>query len=268
MSAGTVHAGHRRRLRERFRTQGLAGFAEHEVLELLLTYAIPQRDVNPVAHALIDRFGSLSAVLEADAAELMRVEGVGEHAASLIALMPELFGCYQRSLLGERPVISTFQDAMTYCLSLFYGVHDEQIYLICLDQGGRVLHPALLRRGTIDRVNIYPREAVELALRYHAHAVLLAHNHPSGMAYASQADRDVTQMIAQALGIVGVRLIDHLVVCGTGAYSMARSLQGMDGDADYRTRAPQSSATGRSLREAYEEEPEGFSLLDVFDVRE
>ena len=111
-----IHTGHRQRLRERFRAQGLSGFAEHEVLELLLTYAIPQKDVNPLAHALLERFGSLAAVLEADAGELMRVPGVGENAATLIALMPELFGSYQRSLLGDRPVITTFQEAVRYCL--------------------------------------------------------------------------------------------------------------------------------------------------------
>lgn len=266
----SVHVGHRQRLRERFRTQGLAGFSEHEVLELLLTYAIPQRDVNPMAHALINQFGSLSAVLEADEAELMRVEGVGACAASLIALMPELFGRYQRSLLGKRPCIATFQDAMDYCMSLFYGAHEEQVYLICLDQGGRVLHPALLRRGTIDRVTIYPREVVELALRYHAHGVLLAHNHPSGIAHASKADQTVTRSVAQALGLVGVRLVDHLVISGDSAFSVTRSVQGVgqEADVDYRRRAPDHGETGRRLREAAEEDLEGFSLLDLIDVEE
>ena len=97
MSEKAVHAGHRARMRERFMKEGLSGFSEHEVLELLLMFAIPQRDVNPLAHRLIDRFGSLSAVLESSPAELTRVDGVGENAAVLLSLMPQLLSYYQHS---------------------------------------------------------------------------------------------------------------------------------------------------------------------------
>ena len=106
MSEKTVHAGHRARMRERFMKEGLSGFSEHEVLELLLMFAIPQRDVNPLAHRLIDRFGSLSAVLESSPAELTRVDGVGENAAALLSLMPQLMGYYQHSAMGRKPVIT------------------------------------------------------------------------------------------------------------------------------------------------------------------
>ena len=264
-----IHTGHRQRLRERFRAQGLAGFAEHEVLELLLIYAIPQKDVNPLAHALLERFGSLAAVLEADAGELMRVPGVGENAATLIALMPELFGSYQRSLLGARPVITTFQEAVRYCLSLFYGAREEEIYLICLDQGGRVLHPALLRRGTIDSVTLYPREVVELALRYRAHAVLLAHNHPSGHAHASQADQTVTQLVSQALGVVGVRLVDHLVISGQTACSVTRGTCAPAEEIDYRRREKYKAASDGRLRETPpEEDDEVYPLAGELDGQE
>ena len=266
MSEKDIHAGHRQRLRERFRTQGLSGFAEHEALELLLTYAIPHKDVNPTAHALLNRFGTLAAVLEADAGELMRVPGVGENAATLIALMPELFGRYQRSLLGERPVITTFREAVSYCLSLFYGAREEEIYLICLDQGGRVLHPALLRRGTIDSVTLYPREVVELALRHRAHAVLLAHNHPSGHAHASQADQSVTQMIAQALSVVGVRLVDHLVISGQSACSVTRGTRGGAEEIEYRRREQYAAASDGRLREAPDKDgDEVYPLLGELD---
>ena len=261
-----IHTGHRQRLRERFRAQGLSGFAEHEVLELLLTYAIPQKDVNPIAHALLDLFSSLAAVLEADAGELMRVPGVGENAATLIALMPELFGSYQRSLLGDRPVITTFQEAVRYCLSLFYGAHEEEIYLICLDQSGRVLHPALLRRGTIDSVTLYPREVVELARRHRAHAVLLAHNHPSGHAHASQADQTVTQLVAQALSVVGVRLVDHLVISGQSACSVTRGTCAPAEEIDYRRRETYKAASDGRLREtADDEDDEVYPLAGELD---
>ena len=260
-----IHKGHRQRLRERFRRQGLSGFAEHEVLELMLTYAIAQRDVNPIAHALIDRFGSLAAVLEADAGELMRVPGVGEQAATLIALMPELFGCYQRSLQGARPVIATYSDAVRYCMSLFFGAREEEVYLICLDQSGRVLHPALLRRGTIDRVSIYPREVVELALRYRAHAVLLAHNHPSGSTCASQADQTVTERIARALALVEVRLVDHLIIGGQSACSVMRGICSGAQELDYRRRTGDMAACDGRLRETNGEDDESYLLTGELD---
>ena len=176
-----VHAGHRARLRERFLREGLDGFSEHEVLELLLTYAIPYKDVNPLAHALIARFGSLAGVLEADAAELRQVSGIGENAAVLLSLMPALLGRYQKSAMGERPILSNFAQAQTFCGALFFGAHDERFYIVCLDKSARVIHTEMLHRGTIDEVAVYPRPVVEIALRHHAHAVLLAHNHPGGI---------------------------------------------------------------------------------------
>ena len=139
MSEKAVHAGHRARLRERFLKEGLSGFSEHEVLELLLMFAIPQKDVNPLAHALIGRFGSLSAVLEASPAELMRVAGVGQNAAALLSLMPQLMGYYQHSAMGEKPSITNLSSARRYAGALFFGVHEERVYMICLDQSGRVL---------------------------------------------------------------------------------------------------------------------------------
>ena len=220
----SIHAGHRERIRQRFREQGLNGFAEHEVLELLLTFAIARKDVNPLAHELLAQFGSLAAVLEADESELMRVKGVGENTAALITLMPELFGVYRRSAMGERPRVSNFSEAKAYCKSLFLGAHEELVYVLCLDQSGRVIHPALLRRGTVNEVSIYPREVVEMVIRYHAHAVMLTHNHPSGTAQPSQEDIDVTARIAGALEAIGVLLLDHVILSDEDVYSMKRDL--------------------------------------------
>ena len=125
MSEKAVHAGHRARMRERFMKEGLSGFSEHEVLELLLMFAIPQRDVNPLAHRLIDRFGSLSAVLESSPAELTRVDGVGENAAALLSLMPQLMGYYQHSAMGRKPVITNLAEALgADCVLVSWGHND------------------------------------------------------------------------------------------------------------------------------------------------
>lgn len=220
-----VHAGHRERLRERFRREGLSGFSEHEALELLLTYAIPQRDVNPLAHTLVKHFGSLAGVLDADESELMRVPGVGAHTASLLTLMPKLWGVYQRSSLGAKPALNTLGDAKRFCGALFAGVHDERFYVICLDQQGRVLYTELLYEGTIDEVVVYPRQIVEMVLRHHAYGVMFVHNHPSGQPEPSQADLDTTELIIRALQLISVRVVDHLIFTKESIYSMIRQSQ-------------------------------------------
>ena len=224
-----IHAGHRERLRERMRTAGLGAFSEHEILELLLTFAIPRQDVNPLAHELINTFGSLSAVLDADESELLRVKGVGPNAALLLTMLPQLMQAYRLSALGEKPVIMTLRDAKAYCAPLFIGAAQECIYMVCLDQAGCVLHRALLHTGTVDRVALHPRTVVETALRHNAFSVLLAHNHPSGVAEPSQADIDITRSIATALYTIDIRLLDHLILAGEQAYSMnSRGLCGAD----------------------------------------
>ncbi|MDO5299681.1 MAG: DNA repair protein RadC [Clostridia bacterium] len=217
-----IHMGHRERVRQRFRSEGLLAFSEHEVLELLLTYAIPQRDVNPLAHELVRQFGSLSGVLEADESELMRVPGVGQNAALLLTMMPQLMSVYQRSAMGARPMITNLDSARRYCGALFVGAHDERVYAICLDKSGRVIHPALLHKGTLDEVTIYPRVVLETALRYHAHSVLLAHNHPGGVCEPSQADYDSTVDVVAALKLIRVTVIDHLIISGDSVYSMTK----------------------------------------------
>ncbi len=262
----SVHAGHRERMRERFRTAGLASFSEHEVLELLLMFAIPQRDVNPLAHALIARFGRLSHVLEADEEELLRVPGVGKNAAVLLGMMPQLMRYYQTNALGERPVIRCFADAKAYCAPLFWGAQQEHAYLICLDQGGRVLHPALLHTGTIDEVMLYPRMVVETALRHHAHAVLLAHNHPGGTAQASQADVSVTLRFSVLLTQIGIRLVDHLIVAGGEVCSLARErrFKELPEDADFSYIAAQGVHRGED--DTLKGEITDWIALDVDDM--
>lgn len=220
----SIHAGHRERIRERARQEGLAAFCEHEVLELLLTYAIPQKDVNPLAHELVARFGSLANVLDADEEELMRVQGVGRNAALLLSMMPQLMRYYQTNSLGEKPVVMNLAQAYACCAPLFLGAKHEYLYMISLNKGGRVLHVSLLHTGTVDQVSLYPRIVVQTALRHGAHAVLLAHNHPGGSLEPSFSDRRATENVAHALSLLSIKLIDHLVFSGAEAYSMARSV--------------------------------------------
>lgn len=266
-----LHAGHRARIRERFRREGLSGFSEHEVLELLLTYAIPYRDVNPLAHTLITQFGSLAGVLEADESELMRMSGIGENAAVLLTLMPPLFGVYQHSAMGARPVITNFAEARRYCAALFHGLHEEVVYMICLDQRGTVLHPAPLHRGTVDEVTLYPRAVVETALRHHAHAVLLAHNHPSGFCKPSQADYRTTKLVIHALSVISVSVVDHLILAGGDVYSMMHSNStdaALHGHSSYMAQHTMDKDRADALREPAESRfvPMQLSLTDPLET--
>jgi len=217
-----THKGHRERLKARMFREGLQGFAPHEALELLLCFAIPQRDVNPLAHRLLAAFGSLSCVLEASPEELKRCPGVGANAAALLSMMPQLTGYYMRDKLRERPVLHNASEAGNYCRTLFYGVPYESLYLIGLDAQARVIHPALLQQGTIDESPVYARAVMETALRHNAHSVILAHNHPGGTALPSPADFEATRMVVDTLNSVGIAVSDHIIVADGEYFSMAQ----------------------------------------------
>ena len=221
-----IHAGHRERLRKTYTQSGLSAFHDHQALELLLTYAIPRIDVNPLAHALIQRFGSLRGVLEANIRDLMEVKGIGEQAAILLSLSGRIYD-YATGLALSHTPLSNPSDAMLYCKTLLSQEKNETCYVICLDFRGCVLHTALLSRGTVAQTAVFPRNIVELAIRYHASSVILTHNHPSGNVEPSKQDRKLTQDIILALNAVGASLYDHIIVGKDRAYSLKMD-QNMD----------------------------------------
>ncbi len=218
--AENPHKGHRARRKELFLTQGLDAFADHEVLELLLFFAIARQDTNPVAHRLLDRFGTLDAVLGAPAEELEAVEGVGKNAAVLLSL---LLPVVRRTLISSRkndvPLVSTEQMGLYFC-TLFFGAREETFYEACLDAKGKLLRCYKVAEGTVDAVNINIRRIVENALCCHASAVALAHNHPSGVALPSNDDNTTTLMIHDALRTVGIELVDHIIVADNDFVSL------------------------------------------------
>ena len=206
-----VHDGHRKRLKAQFLTHG-EDFHDHQLLELLLCYAIPQGDVNGLAHALLDQFGSLAGVFDALPASLTQVDGVGEHTAVLLKLIPKLAGRYStiRSSLGD--ILASSRAARDYLLPYFQtGPRNEMVYLVCMDAKYKVLGCHKLGEGTVNAADITPRRVVELALAHNASAVLLAHNHVSGLALPSNADLLTTETLARVLREVGVELADHLI---------------------------------------------------------
>lgn len=207
-------------MRARYAQGGLDGFAPHEALELLLFYAIPQRNVNPLAHRLIEHFGSLGAVLEATPSQLQAVRGIGENAATLLSAVLPLARYAERERQAGRAVITNYTQAKAYCHHLFDGLAEEVLFAVCLDAQGRVIRAVPALKGTIDEITIYPRTIVSVALSHHAHAVVLAHNHPSGVADPSAADIVTTERLREALDMVDIRLMDHIVYADGVCVSM------------------------------------------------
>ena len=218
-----IHKGHRARRKEQFREHGLGAFADHEVLELLLFFAVPQKDTNPIAHRLLDRFGSLDAVLSAPPDELESVEGVGEHASTLLALLlPTVRRAYLTSR-RESVVLTNVESMGRYFCAMFFGARQEVFYEACLDAKGKLLRCFKVAEGSVDAVNINVRCIVENALRCHATAVALAHNHPSGVALPSPDDNAATLMACDALRSVGVELLDHIIVADNDFVSLRQN---------------------------------------------
>ena len=220
---GSVHAGHRKRVKEEFLTRGLSGMADHRVLELLLFYAIPQGDVNPLAHALVERFGGLSGVLNATYEQLLEVKGIGENAATLLRLIPAVAARYMEQscdVSGQMLTNWQFQDLL---LPLFLGARNELAYLVCMDAKAKLIACRPLGEGILDQVGVAKRKVVETALACNASRVALAHNHVSGIAVFSPADVRATLELRQLLRQVHVELVDHFVVAGGEMVSMAAS---------------------------------------------
>ncbi len=214
-----VHDGHRNRKREQFARHGIDAFADHEVLELLLYYAIPRRDVNPIAHALLDRFGSLEGVFSAPAEELELVPGVGKNAALLVALVPQVYRRVRQSAAREQ-ILDTTERMGAFFLEQFVAQSQEVMYQLCLDAKGRMLNCRKVSEGDVASVGLNLRRIVENALRCNAVMVALAHNHPSGVALPSREDRVATIQIRDALEAVHVRLVDHIIVADDDFVSM------------------------------------------------
>ena len=222
------HAGHRDRLRKRYEKEGLGGFAPHEVLELLLTYAIPRIDTNPIAHALIRKFGSLHRVLEATPAELQQVEGIGPRAAVLITMLLPVFRMYEQEKLLPQHRLGTYTGLAAYCRTLFLGVSCEQFYVLCFDAKLQLTASVLISSGTPTEVSASPRLIMQELLRHNAACAVLTHNHPSGSPEPSNEDIDLTLELQGILNSVGIRLIDHIIIAGPRDKSILSGLSSLN----------------------------------------
>lgn len=222
------HSGHRSRVKSEFMARGMEGWPPHRVLEMLLFYAIPQGDVNDLAHELIERFGSISGVFDAAIEDLKAVPGMGEHSAILLKMMPQIGQAYVADRAGKGHLVQRTEDAVGLLRPYFYGARNEMVYILCLDGKNKALGVRKVSEGTLDAAEINIRRLVEEAMSLRAMRVYLAHNHISNLAMPSMADWMTTDKLRPLLRAVGIELMDHIVFVDDDAVSMRET--------DYRAR--------------------------------
>ncbi len=225
--AAEEHAGHRKRLDEKSNLLGFEFLEEHEQLEKLLFAVIPRGNTNVIAHRLLDTFGSLYRVLTADVKELIAIPEVGNRTAQFLHDLFPLLSCVERSMLKEfsmeYPDISTTEAMGTYAKTLFYGKLREAFYLVSVNKKLQAYRFDKISEGSNDETPVYLQEVVKLALNTKAYAVMIAHNHPSGNLHPSHEDLQITRELYQALHVVGIPLLDHIIV-GGGDYLSLKEL--------------------------------------------
>jgi DNA repair protein RadC len=223
--AGPGHVGHRRRLRDRFLRTGFAGFAEHEVVELLLTLAIPRADVKPTAKALVGRFGNLRGILDASASDLRTIEGIGAVAPVGLRIIREAASLYLQQTAESGPCLVDAEALASFWRSRIGALRHEVFEVAYLDSGYRLLRDGVeqMERGIPDRAAVYSRTVMEAALRRGAAALIFAHNHPNGRAEPSEHDKALTRTLVLAADTLQIRVLDHLILTADGVFSFRKA---------------------------------------------
>lgn len=216
------HVGHRQRMREKvLKDNNLKAYSDHNILEMLLFYAIPRGDTNELAHRLIDTFGSISAVFDADISQLTQVSGVGESTAVLLKLIPSVMQRYYESKMSCPGRITCINDAVNYFRTKFFGENTESIYLLCMNNDGKILKFSRIGSGNVDFTSADPRSIMQEMLLSKATTAIIAHNHPSGICAPSTADVNATQQISKLMASINTTLIDHIIIAGNDYFSFA-----------------------------------------------
>jgi DNA repair protein RadC len=219
--------GHRARMTARFLKSGFDGFEEHEILEYMLFYTLPRVNTNDIAHRLIDKFGSLAGVLEANETDIASTPGMGEKSTAYLTMFPDLLRAYKKSKIGKKPALKSIKQACEYCVAMLFGKPYEEFYVMWLNAQNRVIHSEKLSEGGITDSPVYTDKVAASALRHHAVKAIIAHNHPGGNLTPSSSDLTTTQQILNALNLLNIELVDHIIVSNEETFSFqADSLMG------------------------------------------
>lgn len=218
-----MHEGHRERLREKAMKNGLESLHEHEYFELLLSYAIPRKNTNNIAHELMNKFGSVSAVFDAPMRALQNVPGIGTTSALLLKLIPEITRIYFEDKNNPKIKFVDNQNAPEILKNKFLGRINEVIVLMLMDSKDKLLFCDVISEGSVNSSDIYVRDIMSRCLEHNATNAIIAHNHPSGMALPSRADLDTTVALVQTLRMINVTLLDHYIYADGECISIAQS---------------------------------------------
>ncbi len=213
--------GHRQRLRSRFLKGGNEAMQDYELLELLLTYAIPRADVKPLAKDLLKHFGSFTGILDAPTEALMEVAGLKESSATLVRLVKSCAEHYLKENVLQRQRIASLTALVDYCRTAMGGLTDEQFRVIFLNSQNEIIAEEIVQEGTVNQTVVYPRKVLELALKHKATGLILVHNHPSGNLTPSVADQELTRSLVKASRPLNLTVHDHLIISRHGYFSLA-----------------------------------------------
>jgi len=206
------NSGHRQRLKMKYIKAGIEALHDYEVVELLLTYALSRRDIKPLAKELLSRFGSLKGIIDAEPAELKKIDGISDHTAILFKLLKEVSALYLQQKAKEKPQISCTSELINFCRTTLGGKKDEEFCVIYLDVQNQIIEFETLQKGTVNQATVYPRQVLENALRKKASAIILVHNHPSGHVRPSEADLRITKTISETARLLDINVHDHIIV--------------------------------------------------------
>ena len=209
-----MHKDHRSRVKNRFLAEGLDHFEPHNILEMLLFYAIPQKDTNELAHTLINRFGSLKKVFDAPMQDLLTVSGIKEHSAILIKMIPALARIYSMEGDKQDESFSDIDAWGNYFVKRYIGIEVETVFLMLLDNKFNIIDCVKIHEGSVNSAAVSIRKIVEIVLSKNASMVVLAHNHPSGLAIPSPEDVLTTVELCKALQLLEINLLAHIIVAG------------------------------------------------------
>ena len=223
MKNENIHSGHRSRMRDRVNKEGLDNFQEHEVLEYALSFVIPYKDTNPIAHALIKKFGSLVGVLEADPNEVKTVTGMGEVSSQFLISILQIYNYYEKKKMNKVSTINRPEDTYEFIHRYYKGKLNEELYLISLTPNNHIIRCEKVVEGTGAQAKVTIRKITDMMSRNRVNNVIITHNHPNGSAVPSYEDDQITQALVASLAINDSFLLDHLIVGDDGFYSYRRA---------------------------------------------
>lgn len=244
-----IHKGHRERLRNTTSAIGFENLPEHQQLELLLSFVIPRKDTNPIAHELIKKFGSFSAVLDANPINLVKVSGIGETAANFLSACGKIPFAYRTSKMKQKTVLTCPSQIIEYFNDIATATSTERFYTILLNSKSEVIKYEIIGDNSLDKVSVDFRELVQKILMHNAKGIIICHTHPEGSANPSRQDIEFTKQLFTALTIIGIKLCDHIIFAPNGEFSFFNEgiIDGFYKDTNYDNSSPRNTVNSPQI---------------------